>query len=123
MHLSGKSYSRGTEDLTELKLTLDRRVLDCLVGLDNERDEVSLRLVGISHSEVRARVPLHRSVAGLQVAQSTNLYTPTTEFHDVVLPERVNARLLEMLSSHSALRSYSKRVGLSKTIPQAVVGS
>ena len=34
VRLASKPYSRGGDDLTEMRLTLDRRVLDCLVGLD-----------------------------------------------------------------------------------------
>ena len=63
VRLATKTYSRGGDDLTDHKLTLDRRVLDCLVGLDNESEEVG--------------------------GESANLYTPTVELDDVVLPDSV----------------------------------
>jgi SpoVK/Ycf46/Vps4 family AAA+-type ATPase len=92
VRLQAKSYSRGTDDLTDLRVLLDRRVLDCLVGLDRESEEVA--------------------------GESTNLYTPAVDLSAVVLPEAVRERLLALLSSTSALRTYSRRVHLADAIPQ-----
>ena len=92
VRLSTKAYSRGSDDLTDLKLTLDRRVLDCLVGLDNESEEVG--------------------------GESANLYTPQVDLADVVLPEAMRERLLSLLDAAAALRTYSRRVKLSEAIPQ-----
>ena len=92
IRLTGKTYSRGNDDLTDNRLTLDRRVLDCLVGLDRESEEVA--------------------------GESANLYTPTVELDDVVLAEGVRERLLTMLAAHESLRCYSRKVGLAKAIPQ-----
>ena len=92
IRLTGKTYSRGNDDLTDNRITLDRRVLDCLVGLDRESEEVA--------------------------GESANLYTPTVELDDVVLAEGVRERLLTMLAAHESLRCYSRKVGLAKAIPQ-----
>ena len=82
---------QARDDLTDMLVRLDRRVLDCLVGLEDESGEV---------------------------AESASLYSPSVEFGEVVLPAQVSAKLLRMLSSHHAMRAYNRRVGLSKDIPQ-----
>lgn len=82
---------QSRDDLTDMLVKLDRRVLDCLVGLEDESTEV---------------------------AESASLYSPSVELGDVVLPEAVRTKLLRMLTSHGQLKAYNKRVGLSKDIPQ-----
>ena len=82
---------QNRDDLTDCLVRLDRRVLDCLVGLEDESTEV---------------------------AESASLYSPSVALEDVVLPEALSSKLLHMLEAHAQLRAYNKRVGLSKAIPQ-----
>ena len=91
VRIAAKAYSRGSDDLTDLRVTLDRRVLDCLVGLDKESEEVA--------------------------GESANLYTPSVDLEGVVLPEPVRERLLALLASHAALRAYSRKTRLEEAIP------
>ena len=82
---------QNRDDLTDSLVRLDRRVLDCLVGLEDESTEV---------------------------AESASLYSPSVALEDVVLPEALSTKLLDMLEAHAQLRAYNKRVGLSQAIPQ-----
>ena len=82
---------QNRDDLTDSLVRLDRRVLDCLVGLEDESTEV---------------------------AESASLYSPSVALEDVVLPDALSTKLLLMLEAHAQLRAYNKRVGLSKAIPQ-----
>ena len=50
--------------------------------------------------------------------ESANLYMPSTELDDVVLPEVVSSRLLTLLDSAAALRAYSRASKLAEAIPQ-----
>jgi SpoVK/Ycf46/Vps4 family AAA+-type ATPase len=68
-------------DLTDQELILDRRVLDCIVGLDKESTEVS---------------------------QGSNLYEPKVSLDSVVLPHALKSGIVDAVSHFDQFRRYRK---------------
>lgn len=68
-------------DLTDQELILDRRVLDCIVGLDKESTEVS---------------------------QGSNLYEPKVSLDSVVLPHVLKMGIVNAVSHFDQFRRYRK---------------
>ena len=84
-------WHAGSGDLTELRVALDRRVLDHIVGLDTEVSEL---------------------------VQGSDLYTPSVTMDQLVLPERVKAQLLRLCGSFKDFRAYRRRQeGLRTALP------
>ena len=71
----------NTTDLTDQELILDRRVLDCIVGLDKESTEVS---------------------------QGSNLYEPKVSLDSVVLPHALKTGIVNAVSHFDQFRRYRK---------------
>jgi SpoVK/Ycf46/Vps4 family AAA+-type ATPase len=72
----------GPSDLTEQGLQLDRRVLDCIVGLDKESTEVS---------------------------QGSHLYDPKISLDSVVLPSQLKASIIAAVKHFDQFKRYRKR--------------
>jgi SpoVK/Ycf46/Vps4 family AAA+-type ATPase len=69
-------------DLTEQGLQLDRRVLDCIVGLDKESTEVS---------------------------QGSHLYDPKISLDSVVLPSQLKTTIIDAVKHFDQFKRYRKR--------------
>ena len=69
-------------DLTDQELQLDRRVLDCIVGLDKESSEVS---------------------------HGSSLYEPTVSLDSVVLPTQLKETITNAVTHFAQFRAYRKR--------------
>lgn len=77
--LSRSRWHQGTGDLTDQRITLDRRVLDFSVGLDTEINEL---------------------------VEGSDLYEPKVRLDQVVLPSGQIDRLLEQCRAYDAFREY-----------------
>lgn len=76
-------------DLTENKITLDRRILDWVVGLDSEINEL---------------------------VEGSDLYEPQVNLSQVVLPEGYIDTILSQCSAYDEFQQYKTKVGLSKSL-------
>jgi len=80
-------------DLTDLQLQLDRRVLDCIVGLDKESTEV---------------------------VQGSHLYNPTVDIESVVLVPGLKDSIIEAVENFDKFRAYRKRSDFDEAIAYGV---
>ena len=80
---------RGAADLTDMQIQLDRRVLDCIVGLDKESSEV---------------------------AEGSHLYEPRVSISAVVLPPQLKDTITEAVSHFDCFRKYRKRTNFDAAI-------
>jgi SpoVK/Ycf46/Vps4 family AAA+-type ATPase len=87
--LSKSKWHVGTGDLTENRITLDRRILDWVVGLDSEINEL---------------------------VEGSDLYEPQVELSQVVLPQGYAASILSQCSSYDYFQTYRQQIGLNKSI-------
>lgn len=71
--------SIGGSDLTDQELLLDRRVLDCIVGLDKESTEV---------------------------VQGSHLYNPKVDIETVVLPPKLKQTITDAVAHFDKFRAY-----------------
>uniref|UniRef100_A0A7S3NKP4 Winged helix domain-containing protein n=1 Tax=Aureoumbra lagunensis TaxID=44058 RepID=A0A7S3NKP4_9STRA len=78
-------HAQGSNDLTESRVELDRRVLDHLVGLDSEISEIF---------------------------ESSELITPKAKFCHVVLPDNVKEQLITMVEAYSTLSEHKDKLML-----------
>lgn len=83
-------------DLTTQIATLDRRMLDWIVGLDTEINEV---------------------------VEGANLYTPTCTMDDVVLPDDQKAKITQAVASFQAFKTYRKQRELGAATPHSNAGA
>jgi hypothetical protein len=77
-------------DLTDQIATVDRRVLDCIVGLDGESSEV---------------------------AEGSNLYVPQCSMEKVVLPDELKDAVTKAMHNFAAFRRFHKQSGLAEAFP------
>lgn len=87
--LAKPKWHVGTGDLTENRITLDRRILDWVVGLDSEINEL---------------------------VEGSDLYEPVVELAQVVLPKGYAESILSQCSSYDYFQTYRQQVGLKKSI-------
>jgi hypothetical protein len=88
IRLSGmRGYSSGDEDLTAQAVTLDRRMLDWIVGLDTEINEI---------------------------VEGTNLYTPNVQLAHVILPKEQKDKIMTAVTSYTAFKAFKKRKSLER---------
>ena len=83
----------GAMDLTDQELQLDRRVLDCIVGLDKESTEV---------------------------VEGSHLYEPKVELETVVLPPKLKDTITEAVLYFDKFRAYRKRTNFDEAISYGV---
>lgn len=104
LRLNAKAYSRGGDDLTDQRVTLDRRVLDCLVGLDNESDEVAGRSIPTcAHARTRARL------APLLARQPHRFSTPSPRLTGPCCTGHTSGSRREHQSVHTHRRAQRRR--------------
>ena len=82
-------------DLVDQTVELDRRILDHVVGLDTEINEL---------------------------VEGSDLYMPTAQLTQLVLPDAQKERLLEAVSSYEAFRLYRERTAETNATLFAGVG-
>ena len=87
--LAKSKWHVGSGDLTENRITLDRRILDWVVGLDSEINEL---------------------------VEGSDLYEPVVELSQVVLPTGYAASIMSQCSSYDLFQTYRQQVGLHKSI-------
>lgn len=87
--LAKSKWHVGSGDLTENRITLDRRILDWVVGLDSEINEL---------------------------VEGSDLYEPVVELSQVVLPLGYADSILSQCSSYDLFQTYRQKVGLHKSI-------
>lgn len=87
--LAKSKWHVGSGDLTENRITLDRRILDWVVGLDSEINEL---------------------------VEGSDLYEPVVELSQVVLPEGYAESILSQCSSYDLFQTYRQQIGLHKSI-------
>lgn len=87
--LAKSKWHVGTGDLTENRITLDRRILDWVVGLDSEINEL---------------------------VEGSDLYEPVVKLSQVVLPHGYADSILSQCSSYDLFQTYRQKVGLHKSI-------
>ena len=86
--MDGSRYTRSQDgDLTGQSISLDRRMLDWIVGLDTEINEV---------------------------VEGANLYTPTVRLAHVVLPKEQKEKIMSAVTSYTAFKAFKKRKALEK---------
>ena len=76
--VSDRSSSNGS-DLTQHTCSIDKRILDCIMGLDNESSEV---------------------------AEGSNLYTPKSHMKDCILPAELKDSVLKQVNDFAKYREY-----------------
>eukprot|EP00850_Spirogloea_muscicola_P001405 SM000005S17202 [mRNA] locus=s5:714075:723832:- [translate_table: standard] len=81
-------YARGSGDLMEQQLELDRRLLDWIAGLDTEITEL---------------------------IEGSHLYTPKVGMEQVVLPEEQKELLVRSVENFGKFRTYRKTAGMDDT--------
>ena len=86
-----KTY--GAMDLTDQELQLDRRVLDCIVGLDKESTEV---------------------------AEGSYLYDPKVDLETVVLPPKLKNTITEAVQYFDQFKRYRQRTSFDEAITYGV---
>jgi SpoVK/Ycf46/Vps4 family AAA+-type ATPase len=86
-----KTY--GAMDLTDQELQLDRRVLDCIVGLDKESNEV---------------------------VEGSHLYEPKVDLASVVLPAKLKDTVTEAVLYFDKFQAYRKRTNFDEAIAYGV---
>jgi len=77
---------QGTGDLTDCRCVLDRRIQDCILGLEGESSEV---------------------------AEGSNLYTPKVDINDCVLSEELKNEILGQINNFRSFREHLKQLGRS----------
>lgn len=83
IRMGAASYGKSQDgDLTGQTVTLDRRMLDWIVGLDTEINEV---------------------------VEGTNLYTPSVQLATVVLPEEQKTKIMSAVTSYTAFKAFKRR--------------
>jgi len=87
--LSKSKWHVGTGDLTENRITLDRRILDWVVGLDSEINEL---------------------------VEGSDLYEPVVDLTQVVLPQGYAESILSQCSSYDYFQTYRQEIGLNRSI-------
>jgi SpoVK/Ycf46/Vps4 family AAA+-type ATPase len=87
--LAKSKWHVGSGDMTENRVTLDRRILDWVVGLDSEINEL---------------------------VEGSDLYEPTVELSQVVLPSGYAESILSQCASYDYFQTYRQSVGLHKSI-------
>ncbi len=87
--LAKSKWHVGSGDLTENRITLDRRILDWVVGLDSEINEL---------------------------VEGSDLYEPVVKLSQVVLPHGYADSILSQCSSYDLFQTYRQQVGLHKSI-------
>lgn len=86
-----KTY--GAMDLTDQELQLDRRVLDCIVGLDKESTEV---------------------------AEGSYLFEPKVDLESVVLPPKLKDTITEAVQYFDQFKRYRQRTSFDDAIAYGV---
>ncbi|XP_057858145.2 cell division control protein 48 isoform X3 [Cryptomeria japonica] len=89
IRLRAVNYTRGSGDLMDQQVDLDRRILDWIVGLDTEIDEL---------------------------IEGSHLYKPKVSMQQVVLPDEQKEMLLRNIDNFSKFKSFRKEVGLEDVI-------
>lgn len=87
--LAKSKWHVGSGDLTENRITLDRRILDWVVGLDSEINEL---------------------------VEGSDLYEPVVDLSQVVLPQGYAESILSQCSSYDLFQTYRQQIGLHKSI-------
>ncbi|KNC53090.1 uncharacterized protein AMSG_12258 [Thecamonas trahens ATCC 50062] len=81
--------TRGASDLVDCEVSIDRRVLDHIIGLATPLSEV---------------------------VEGTHLYTPKVTFDDVVLPVKTRKALMDTLGSYEQLCALKASLGLEELV-------
>lgn len=79
----------GSDDLMDCDVSIDRRVLDYVLGLDTESD---------------------------QLVEGTHLYTPSVQLDQVVLPAETKKLIVDTVTNFDKFQSAKKRLGLDDII-------
>ena len=87
--LAKSKWHVGSGDMTENRITLDRRILDWVVGLDSEINEL---------------------------VEGSDLYEPVVELSQVVLPLGYAESILSQCRSYDYFQTYRQTIGLDKSI-------